>query len=477
MPAFAADAIDKWVDDLAHYEETMEAMAKASLDQNFKDELNAIEQWFQVLSDPERTATLYSLLQHTNRVQQGFFIAVLQQMNRKDNRASNEKAKEAKKAADAGRQRRLSSKPQLAIAGTNEKYAQLYGAPEDSSSVTTPSRTPLTAQSYKQINQKPGTTSAYITSRPRSAATTTGMFPNGDKQYTPGVAGADKVIRPYSVMDQSAFEDNSISSVLTQQGGAATPSNGEQPKGAKWQPMTPTFGNFSEVAKGIERPQSTNDLDRNALINARLSNKMASAVRSPLGPGGGDSGFLARAQSRGISTMANPKMSATPPLSAGLRALHSPAFPPGLFPTNPWATGTNPSGGDKKNSSAALKQKFANLIADSRADASKDAAAAAAAKAALLANGGAGGEPKSPKPVEPIDFKLLQDIPAWFRSMRLHKYTPLFETMKWQEIILMDDEKLNDKGVAALGARRKMLKVFEQVKLEAVQKGVSTELA
>src|SRR5690606_37829640 len=26
---------------------------------------------------------------------------------------------------------------------------------------------------------------------------------------------------------------------------------------------------------------------------------------------------------------------------------------------------------------------------------------------------------KAPKPMEPIDFNLLEDIPAWFRSMRL----------------------------------------------------------
>ncbi|KAI8054481.1 hypothetical protein BDF22DRAFT_613160, partial [Syncephalis plumigaleata] len=59
-------------------------MARASLDQNFKDELNAIEQWFQVLSEAERTATLYSLLQHTTRVQQGFFVAFLQQLIRRE---------------------------------------------------------------------------------------------------------------------------------------------------------------------------------------------------------------------------------------------------------------------------------------------------------------------------------------------------------------------------------------------------------
>ncbi|KAI8054482.1 hypothetical protein BDF22DRAFT_614732, partial [Syncephalis plumigaleata] len=59
------------------------------------------------------------------------------------------------------------------------------------------------------------------------------------------------------------------------------------------------------------------------------------------------------------------------------------------------------------------------------------------------------------------DFTLLEDISGWFRSMRLHKYTPLFETMTWRELVKLDDQQLSDKGVAALGARRKMLKVFE----------------
>ncbi|KAI9491393.1 hypothetical protein BDB00DRAFT_726150, partial [Zychaea mexicana] len=53
------------------------------------------------------------------------------------------------------------------------------------------------------------------------------------------------------------------------------------------------------------------------------------------------------------------------------------------------------------------------------------------------------------------------DIPSFFRSLRLHKYTSHFESMKWQDILKMSDEELEAKGVAALGARRKMLKVFE----------------
>lgn len=36
--------------------------------------------------------------------------------------------------------------------------------------------------------------------------------------------------------------------------------------------------------------------------------------------------------------------------------------------------------------------------------------------------------------------------------------------MKWQDMLKMDDEALLGKGVAALGARRKLLKVFDQVK-------------
>src|ERR1700753_3009700 len=59
-------------------------MAAASLDVNFKDELSAIEQWFRVLSEAERTAALYSLLQHSTQVQIRFFITVLQQMARSD---------------------------------------------------------------------------------------------------------------------------------------------------------------------------------------------------------------------------------------------------------------------------------------------------------------------------------------------------------------------------------------------------------
>lgn len=78
------DAMDRaaqqWIADIDQYEITLEEMATATLDQDFKDELSAIEQWFRVLSEAERTAALYQLLQQTTQVQIRFFIQVLQQM-------------------------------------------------------------------------------------------------------------------------------------------------------------------------------------------------------------------------------------------------------------------------------------------------------------------------------------------------------------------------------------------------------------
>ncbi|RUS14075.1 hypothetical protein BC937DRAFT_94388 [Endogone sp. FLAS-F59071] len=64
---------------------------------------------------------------------------------------------------------------------------------------------------------------------------------------------------------------------------------------------------------------------------------------------------------------------------------------------------------------------------------------------------------------------ILTDIPAWLRSLRLHKYNDVFSGLRWQDIVKMSDEDLMDKGVIALGARRKMLKVFENVRGHCAQ--------
>jgi hypothetical protein len=70
----------------------------------------------------------------------------------------------------------------------------------------------------------------------------------------------------------------------------------------------------------------------------------------------------------------------------------------------------------------------------------------------------------SKPPEDPTDPSLLQDIPSWLRSLRLHKYTDNLKDLKWDDLVQLDEKGLEARGVNALGARNKMLKVFEQVR-------------
>jgi len=63
-----------------------------------------------------------------------------------------------------------------------------------------------------------------------------------------------------------------------------------------------------------------------------------------------------------------------------------------------------------------------------------------------------------------MDLSLLQDVGAWLRSLRLHKYTDNLKDLYWKDLVKLTDEELEARGVNALGARRKMLKVFEQIR-------------
>jgi len=78
----------------------------------------------------------------------------------------------------------------------------------------------------------------------------------------------------------------------------------------------------------------------------------------------------------------------------------------------------------------------------------------------------AGLESPSVESPKPEDFKpeMLEDIPGWLRSLRLHKYNPCFEGLSWQELITLDDAALEAKGVSALGARRRLARTFEHAR-------------
>lgn len=67
-------------------------------------------------------------------------------------------------------------------------------------------------------------------------------------------------------------------------------------------------------------------------------------------------------------------------------------------------------------------------------------------------------------PNEIASMELLNNIPAWLKLLRLHKYTDCLKDMYWKELVELSDQDLEDKGVKALGARRKLLKAFDTVR-------------
>ncbi|KAH9012272.1 hypothetical protein EDB85DRAFT_2159176 [Lactarius pseudohatsudake] len=71
------DAIDQWFENFHRYSHAREKRWLLPLDVDFKEEQSAIEQWFKVLSEAERTAALYGLSQHSTQVQIRFFITIL----------------------------------------------------------------------------------------------------------------------------------------------------------------------------------------------------------------------------------------------------------------------------------------------------------------------------------------------------------------------------------------------------------------
>lgn len=67
-------------------------------------------------------------------------------------------------------------------------------------------------------------------------------------------------------------------------------------------------------------------------------------------------------------------------------------------------------------------------------------------------------------PAEIASLELLNNIPAWLKLLRLHKYTECLKDIPWRQLVELDDQKLEDIGVKALGARRKLLKAFDAVR-------------
>ncbi|ROT38861.1 SAM domain-containing protein [Sodiomyces alkalinus F11] len=546
------DAQDKlaqqWIADIDQYETTLEEMAAATLDQDFKDELSAIEQWFRVLSEAERTAALYALLQQTTQVQVRFFIQVLQQMGKshpmsgvlspanfdKDpmsNRLSDAMSKLNVDSArnsmarppgtvttkrysglDASTINAMFPDAAAAIASEKAKFTQQTGNPPASNrnSVACEARpamaTPTIAaptnshDSGSQSQASAWNTGDNARSRPKSG-TGQGQAPMGHFVQPPASSGLR------SPQAQISSNSNTKSNILT---AGDKPSDlpllsPYNPSGGNWASMvnTPLVASFNTTAanasassgNGGKSAGSQADMLANATamklaalstVNNRFAlddvrkYRRARSNEAPGAPGqpavlgntptvripgtnvvminehgqvlSQEQMLSLQAQQQTVSFSGNRSRPTSPTVPINHGFTHVPF----ASPQNNGFLSAYDAQGSLLNSgiqSLAVAQLGAGSHEGYLSDHSD------------MVRGRSRGRRGSSKPPEdPTDPTLLQDIPSWLRSLRLHKYTDNLKDTKWTDLIELDDKALEERGVNALGARRKMLKVFEQVK-------------
>ncbi|PWN23395.1 hypothetical protein BCV69DRAFT_281007 [Microstroma glucosiphilum] len=542
------DAIDKWFEDLQHYEATLEEMATASLDQNFKEELSAIEQWFRVLSEAERTAALYSLLQESTQVQIRFFITVLQQMARSDPMSAllspsmNNSMAEQMEAKLAS----LGLKSPGGLKSPASPGARGFARQSEAF------LSPQTAQMYSPGGEAAATLAAQRAKLKANRVSAPGTFTGDQRNFTGGNLDQVREQRggsPNPLDDSGRNLPGSESSMgrpksidgLSQANNAVSTPRRAGPLDNELSPI-PNSGNWSSM---VNTPLN-NLFDDNQTANINLdatSSQLASLAEqanatnrilleqdvakyqrrksgqpgydqqqgSPnLGSGGwGGSGtsndFLrqAMAASPGASGYAN-FSNMSPNSFAGLQSpsggfgnganmqmMNAMATMGGLNHANAaqflamqqqimhnqqqiaaMAQAAHQGGGSHSSRSRGAGlgglASGANIgIGGRRSPAAggginnravAGGTSSTTSKSAASQSGGGGGEEEVP------DMSLLSDIPAWLRHLRLHKYTPNFESSNWKEMVVLTDSDLEAKGVAALGARRKLLKTFKLVR-------------
>ncbi|WFD35359.1 Flap-structured DNA-binding and RNA-binding protein [Malassezia cuniculi] len=472
------EVIDKWFEDLHTYEATLEEMAAASLDQNFKEELSAIEQWFRVLSEAERTAALYSLLQESTQVQVRFFITVLQQMTRNDpvgaflspsahNSAIGDQLEA--KMASLGIKSPSGMKPSSSPSGRFQRQSTGFLSPNSASLYSGSSgadvSAALAAQRSRMKNNRtsaPGTLlgesrpysggilddlqekSGQQESRPKSSEAPVGRSPRSSGPLDDGLAGsgswASMVNTPIMAMldepqqnDTNAKLDAAMAQLAqlgqdAESGRSRRMGSGgmlggmyEQGTPAGWNPASPS---------GVGASPQFNNFNV-----ATMSPNTLAGLQSPSG---------------GLSNPVNLQMMNAMAAMGGLNNMNSSqllALQQQILQSQQ----------QTQLQQARMRQRGFPQSATSTPRTRADSTPRVQGSPTSATQGVAAEE-------EVADISILNDVPAWLRHLRLHKYTPNFEGSNWREMVLMDDQALEEKGVAAMGARRKMLKTFEAVR-------------
>ncbi|KAK7472966.1 Flap-structured DNA-binding and RNA-binding protein [Stygiomarasmius scandens] len=366
------ESLDQWFHDLQKYEKTLGAMAAASEDPKFREELGTIEQWFKMLTESEQTASLYTLLQHTNPAQIKFLMAVLQQMS------------------DA--------------------------IPPDNSG---PKQTSRSLRPPNLNLPLPGTPSTPHFSASASSAQTSEQSAQELVVKEEPTSWANMVSTPHDLMfKKSAGVVDQQSATMQMQNIQNLINSAGSGMGMQMNPMNMTmltamgFSNEQIVAMQLVMRGLAQPVDAVPAGNTNGQGQKNSQHHHGHGQRRSNNNNHSNTSNNGNTNWRAP----------GAR------FPGSALRNGPKSAGPK-SGGPKSSGLGSATS--------------------------------TGGTPKTEDDVDP---ELLKDVPAWLKSLRLHKYTDCFQGMSWEQIVVLDEAALEAKGVVALGARRRLTRTFEVVK-------------
>ncbi|KAI7855143.1 hypothetical protein BDC45DRAFT_605206 [Circinella umbellata] len=397
------------------YDQKLSDIATATLDQRFADDLKHVDHWYGLLADTEQMAVLYSLLQHCSQNNARFFIMVLQQMiDRRHPRSRTSDLIERK--------------------SRNLCFDHSFQAKRDWEGLD-----------YKLEDHH----------RPYPMTHSSGALNNRHS-----IAFGDSPPNLFSPL---------FGSSVAAPASATVPSH-----------PAPTLSSSSassqQQQQQQQRPRSV--IDNSSTFLTPAWNQISTSNKSVIG----DRRKIARPKSADVSTWWDPSRSH----QHSLAAITTSSNIPGTVPEadeqqqvrQEWqkqdgktTIGSSLSYIDRESLSSGQSSDTSiatppqNTAVSAATTISTTTTATQIPSSSVSSSRKLPKTPKEKRSSDTIDMELVKDIPAFLKSLRLHKYNQIFESMKWQDMIKLSNEELEAKGVAALGARRKMLNVFENIRM------------
>ena len=476
-----AEAIDRWFENIQRYEQMLEEVAAASLDQGFKDELCQINQWLRCRSDAERTATLYTIVQNASQIQIRFLITVLQQLAS----SNNDPYPAGQDTSSCGKH----TSPDFfltptynAVVNEQQQYQQAFNNSSLHANNPFATRSVISENESRKrqlypLNriirqQQKGAMSEPDDLRRRNRDLFVSR-PLGLSHPGPLYEKALQARAQLQAMNHGASTTTSstTNSTLSTSSSSSLTSNGNtgglfaSPPRLRTSLSTTDLNPTKSLFSTNDWPFPLNSKPDDAWSFGNKLQQQQQQKKKPIIAKKED--LLPWAIQEEDIVIVEPPTMTTPvlsPLEQAQQKLKSDMTPTYSFLNVP------PPHEESDDESDSEKEKPLTGLARRR----KRSSAARALKDKLAA--------------ETVDFDLMKgnifwdaaifscnskqdikiDVQDWLRSLRLHKYGHAFIGLDWKQVVRMSDQDMIDAGVNTIGARRKLLKVFENVQRHCI---------